>query len=122
MSILYPNFKKLGDSGKFGRQNGVGCVLDALDYMVDIRGDVHAKRAWTLLLVIYGLKTEFLHAIGCMNYKTKLFVQRSVIFLEILVNQRYNLNLAQILFVVRHIYSKINHVRLPSHLTAVEDS
>ena len=57
VSILYPNFKKLGDSRKFRRQQRVGRVLDALDDMVYIGGNIHAKSACTLLLIIDGLKT-----------------------------------------------------------------
>ena len=92
VSILYLNLNKLGHSCKLWCQNGVSRVLDAFDHVVDICCDVHAESAGTLFLVIDGLKTKFLHAIGRMNNKPELVVQASVIHFEILINQRYDLN------------------------------
>ena len=50
MSILYPNFKKLGDSSKFRYQQQICRVLDALDDMVYIGGKILIRK---VLLALY---------------------------------------------------------------------
>lgn len=98
--ILYPNFQEFGDDSKFGCQKGVGGILYALDHMVNICRDIHPESARNLLLVVDGLETQFLHRVGGVNHKPKLFIQPRIIFLQILVNQRDYLDLTQILFYV----------------------